>query len=260
MSAIPEVELDDLAADRLLSQNSIDYIWKDLLAGSYSGLIITLSGFPFDTLKIRMQMYNTSLVQSIKGIFAEGKTSKFAPTSIHFQFKSVFNGMAFPFYSVPLVNAIVFSSYEFFKRYLASINVTDSFSQGNLNFALLSWAIGLYAGMFCGLVNSFVVSPIELVKCRLQIQDDNCCKRKRYFGSWHCTRRVFKEEGLSGMYRGTVATILREVPAYAAQFLAYELIKEYCINTWNRFEYTEKGMAGGTAGVLCWIASYPQVR
>jgi len=70
------------------------------------------------------------------------------------------------------------------------------------------------AGCFAGFMNSFVVSPIELVKCRLQIQRESA-ESAYYRGTLHALKRILAEEGLKGVYKGTVATILREVPCYA---------------------------------------------
>ena len=60
--------------------------------------------------------------------------------------------------TVPLVNAVVFSSYELAKRGQGiEDNQEETFRQS------------IVAGSFAGFVNSFVVGPIELVKCRLQM-------------------------------------------------------------------------------------------
>ncbi len=112
--------------------------------------------------------------------------------------------MGSPLFTVPLINSIVFASYEFAKR-LQGIPVgkDGSFKQS------------LYAGMFAGFVNSFVLSPIELVKCRLQIQRES--KINAYYkGPTDCVRKIIREEGIpNGIFKGLVASFLREVPCYA---------------------------------------------
>ena len=67
--------------------------------------------------------------------------------------------MGAPLVNMPFINAIVFSSYEFSKRMMGVVSEDDfTFKQS------------MIAGSFAGVVNSFVLSPIELVKCRLQMQ------------------------------------------------------------------------------------------
>ena len=70
--------------------------------------------------------------------------------------------------------------------------------------------------MFAGFVNSFVVSPVELVKSRMQIQTERHLKDAYYRSSLHCYYRITQEEGIrNGLMKGVVPTILREVPCYA---------------------------------------------
>ena len=69
-----------------------------------------------------------------------------------------YKGMGPPLVTVPLINSIIFASYEFYKK-LVNVQSESDFTFNQC----------MQAGMFAGFVNSFVLSPIELVKCRLQI-------------------------------------------------------------------------------------------
>lgn len=56
-----------------------------------------------------------------------------------------------------------------------------------------------------------------------------------------------------------MATIYREVPAYAGQFACYEELKYFCLNGEHRNLTVLQGMiVGGLAGISCWMFSYPQ--
>lgn len=71
-------------------------------------------------------------------------------------FFAFYKGIGPPLLTVPLINSIIFASYEFYKNLVGVKSEQDfTFSQS------------MQAGMFAGLVNSFVLSPIELVKCRM---------------------------------------------------------------------------------------------
>ena len=73
-------------------------------------------------------------------------------------FLAFYKGMGPPLVTVPLINSIIFASYEFYKNLINVKSESDfTFNQS------------LQAGMFAGAVNSIVLSPIELIKCRLQI-------------------------------------------------------------------------------------------
>lgn len=114
------------------------------------------------------------------------------------------------------------------------------------------------AGSFAGFVNSFVVSPIELVKSRLQIQTERDANQRYYKSTMHCIRLIIKEEGVLALNNGMVTTILREVPCYAVQFASYHYLKR----AWATFvercpekKVSQFGcfVAGGLAGLCSWV-------
>lgn len=86
-----------------------------------------------------------------------------------------YKGIGPPLVTVPLINSIIFASYEFYKN-LIGVQCESAFT----------FSQSMQAGMFAGLVNSFVVSPIELVKCRMQIQTEKSLKNAYYRTSMHC--------------------------------------------------------------------------
>jgi hypothetical protein len=112
--------------------------------------------------------------------------------------------MGSPLVTIPVVNSIVFASYEFAKRMMGvQIGEECTFSQS------------LIAGMFGGFMNSFILSPIELVKCRLQVQRES--KSNAYYkGPVDCIRKIIVEEGIrNGFFKGLSSTLARETPCYA---------------------------------------------
>ena len=198
-----------------------------------AGVAVTLSGHPIDTLKVRMQAGHVrTLAESISYTFkADGV-------------KGFYFGISSPLYTVPLVNAVVFGAYAHANYMLGGEN---SFYQGIL------------AGSYAGLVNTVVVCPVELVKCKMQVQS-SALGQAKYSSCWDCMVKILKEEGVKGLYRGNVATVYREIPGYAAQFASYEwaklLIKKLMDTeetpTWGLF------LAGMFGGFNCWLWSYPQ--
>eukprot|EP01016_Furgasonia_blochmanni_P013168 TRINITY_DN1666_c0_g2_i7.p2 TRINITY_DN1666_c0_g2~~TRINITY_DN1666_c0_g2_i7.p2 ORF type:complete len:190 (-),score=48.09 TRINITY_DN1666_c0_g2_i7:567-1136(-) len=176
-----------------------------------------------------MQLSGTSLYETIKFTLTQEKLSSF------------FKGMSFPFYSVPVVNAIVFGSYEFYKRILNSQAVSNNEDSHE------AYMQGLYSGFFAGFVNAWVVSPVELVKCRLQVQLDNkenLSSANRYTGPMDVVKKIAKKDGFKGFFRGNVATMLRELPCYGAQFAAYEATKDFFKAKYGEYMFWHKLIAG----------------
>lgn len=69
---------------------------------------------------------------------------------------SYYKGLKSPLVTVPFVNAIVFGSYELYKK-ITHVENSDKFT----------FVGGMCAGMFAGFVNCIIIGPIELAKCRL---------------------------------------------------------------------------------------------
>lgn len=72
----------------------------EFIAGTMAGIAVTLTGHPFDTVKVRMQSGSfDGLINCIlRTIKADG-------------FKGLYYGLATPLSSVPLINAVVFGAY-----------------------------------------------------------------------------------------------------------------------------------------------------
>lgn len=83
----------------------MEHFARDLVCGSLSGIANCISGYAFDTLKVRMQMdHSLTLRSAFKTVLADGG------------FLQLFSGMYYPFMTVPLINAVIFSSYELYKK------------------------------------------------------------------------------------------------------------------------------------------------
>lgn len=156
--------------------------------------------------------------------------------------------MSFPLYSVPIINSVVFGVNETTKT-LLKLDENMSIKEG-----FISGAISGFAGCF-------IITPVELVKCRLQLQYDS--KNAYYKNGFNCAYRVIKEEGFKGIYSGNLITILREVPGYSAQFAGYHfsktMITKYQETDYNNLSLPGIMISGAFAGYCCWQFSYPQV-
>jgi len=126
------------------------------------------------------------------------------------------------------------------------------------------WAISL-AGAYAGAVSCLVACPVELIKTRLQIQYTYAAELNRFGGALDAVRKILYQNGVKGLFRGMSATIYREVPGYGSQFYVYEKLKRK-FSGWNTKrnggEPAPLGaapliMAGGLAGIIGWVVSYP---
>ena len=104
-------------------------------------------------------------------------------------------GVTSPVIGAMLENAVVFTLYEQTKLFLLSRNKNPSIKQLSVN---QSFVAGGVAG--CG--TTLVLTPVELIKCRLQIQQESKQEAK-YKGVVDCIYQTVKNEGFfRGLYRG----------------------------------------------------------
>ncbi|KAJ1340965.1 hypothetical protein BSLG_004438 [Batrachochytrium salamandrivorans] len=167
--------------------------------------------------------------------------------------------------------SVLFIAYSFAQtqiRWISSMEASDPLSLTHLSLS----------GAFSGAVVSFLLTPIELIKCRQQVgsmlsKERLNCKRgyaQRVLyqvtplrGSFPVALHIIRHEGVLGLYRGLLGTLLREVPGGAAWFGVYELT----INTFIRYypELKSKdslsplslAFAGALAGVAYNSALFP---
>lgn len=198
----------------------------DFIAGCVGGSAGVIVGHPLDTVKVHLQVQNANSHVKYSGTFHCLK-SLVAKEGV----KGVFRGVTSPLVGIAAINAIVFGVYG---------NCQKSFKDPN---SLTSVTI---AGGVAGLVQSFICSPIELAKSRMQVSN-------KYSGPLDCIRQIYANEGTRGVFRGLNITIVREVPAFGVYFLAYEILtrSNEPVSTLNML------VAGGFAGVASWGSIYP---
>jgi len=121
------------------------------------------------------------------------------------------------------------------------------------------------AGGFSGAATTVITTPAELIKCILQVKsfDSKKSQIRPPTNSIQCAKQIYRDSGLSGFYRGTTATLLRDVPGSAAWFGVYEFVKGMKIeNQLITMKAEEPGLfqilvAGGLGGVSHWVVCLP---
>jgi len=116
-----------------------------------------------------------------------------------------------------------------------------------------------------GVALSFVLSPAELLKCRMQVSSG-----AEYSGALACLRATLAAEGPAGLTRGLGATMAREVPGNAIFFTTYEWLRGRVVGgrldgaragaaSWRELAADAGGsvLCGGLAGAVMWAAVLP---
>ena len=217
-----------------------DHWAVDVLGGGAAGMAGVAAGMPFDTAKVRLQ----SPQLGFKGV-----SDCLVRTVREEGVRALYKGMSVPLCSQIAIQGVVFGSYGFAERKLRCGSLTGGAAEqspaaaggrggGSMTTLLL-------AGSFAGLVQTPLMTAVETVKIKLQLQRGAA----GFTGPVDCACQLVRAGGLRALFPGLAATLLREVPSYGVYFATYEELK------W-RFRSAETGVtssgallvAGGLAG------------
>eukprot|EP01064_Diplonema_japonicum_P024734 TRINITY_DN3540_c1_g1_i2.p1 TRINITY_DN3540_c1_g1~~TRINITY_DN3540_c1_g1_i2.p1 ORF type:complete len:313 (+),score=45.23 TRINITY_DN3540_c1_g1_i2:47-940(+) len=80
----------------------------------------------------------------------------------------------------------------------------------------------MVAGSVAGMSEHIVMYPMDTIKTKLMSRNVGW----KYSGATHCAKKIIKNEGFRGMYRGLGPAFASAVPAHAALFSSYEFVKK----------------------------------
>uniref|UniRef100_A0A1I7ULK5 ADP/ATP translocase n=2 Tax=Caenorhabditis tropicalis TaxID=1561998 RepID=A0A1I7ULK5_9PELO len=137
------------------------------------------------------------------------------------------------------------------------------------SFNLRKFLIDLASGGTAAAISKTAVAPIERVKLLLQVQETSTtiAVDKRYKGIMDVLTRVPKEQGLSALWRGNLANVIRYFPTQALNFAFKDTYKEIFQKGIDREKQFWKFFAGnlasgGAAGAtsLCFVYPFDFAR
>ncbi|KXS20790.1 putative mitochondrial carrier protein [Gonapodya prolifera JEL478] len=230
--------------------------WKEFAGGTVGGWAQVFVGHPFDTIKVRIQtnnQYRNALDALSDTVKNEGP-------------KALYKGVWSPILGIGLVNAVIFSFYDSF-RHLINPDFPNTPLTPTQTFQ---------AGLATGAVTAFVNAPVEHLKIRLQTQYGSRNSAAAAAGSslkgettphtlGSLTAYLVRTRGFTSLFRGLWVTIVRDTPSFAFYFWSYEMVKKALEDRAAKtngapreLNVIELILAGGTAGICCWLPCIPQ--
>lgn len=149
-----------------------------------------------------------------------------------------------------LVGTVPARSINFFTYGNGKRLIADKFNNGQEN----SW-VHLCAAGFAGIVTGTATNPIWVVKTRLQLAQGD----KVLGGSLACIKKIMREEGIRGFYKGLSASYLG-VTESTIQWVLYERLKKLSTATEGQSGISQwLGMLGsaGSAKFIASMITYP---
>ncbi|KAI9506681.1 carnitine transporter [Coemansia spiralis] len=215
---------------------------KSFLSGGFGGMCLVAAGHPLDLLKVRMQTSSEykSTLDCLRKTLAENGI------------RGMYRGMAAPLVGATPVFAICFWGYDMgqkIMRYAYNMSPTDQLSTSQI----------LFAGGFSAIPTTAVMAPMERIKCNLQVTSASG-SGTAYKGPVDAALGIVRAGGITSLFKGTCATLLRDVPGSVAYFGAYELIKKSLTNQGagqGSISPLAIVTAGGLAGMANWAVAIP---
>lgn len=221
---------------------------KYFISGGFGGVCTVVAGHPLDTIKVRLQtmpkpapgqppLFKGTWDCARKTVAKEGVLG-------------LYKGMAAPLTGVAPIFAMSFFGFGVGKRLQQS---------GDSNEPLTPLQL-FYAGAFSAIFTTTIMAPGERIKVLLQVQGG--VTEAKYKGPIDVVKTLYREGGIRSIYKGTCATLLRDVPASGMYFLTYEWIQKKFAPADPSTESKSSSLlrtvfAGGMAGIANWVVGMP---
>lgn len=125
-----------------------------------------------------------------------------------------------------------------------SVSTGMSFLNG-----FLQSAYNFVQGGFAGAFGATIVYPIDMVKTRMQNQRSTVVGQMLYKNSLDCARKIFRNEGFVGFYRGLGPQLIGVAPEKAIKLTVNDFVRGRAMDPeTGRIKLIWELIAGGTAG------------
>jgi len=240
---------------------------RTLFTGTISGIVCKFVEQPFDTIKVRVQA--GTKVKSSTGLMVNefnGPWDCFVKTLRREGFTALYKGLPSPMVGSAMEVASMFLVYNAAKEALMDPETKQ-----------ISLPRVCLAGSVAGVATATFLTPVELIKCRLQVQTGQegshailrpaavstpaqGASSLLYRGTIHCIAHTIRAEGPLGLWRGWWSTFFRELVGTALWFGTYETVcRTLAPNAGDasRAPPLVQLLAGGCAGCVYWGVPYP---
>lgn len=226
--------------------------WHSTASGVLGGVCCVYAGQPFDTIKVRLQTQNkmsplySNPLDCLRKTITQGG------------YRALYKGSSAALASVVTENAVLFTAQSAIKDVVKSLNADPT--------AELSLGQEALVGGIAGFFSSTAITPAEVIKCRLQIQDRLSSSGVantplRYTGPVDAVMKIARTEGLKGLFAGLPSVWMRDIPFNFVFLGSYEAFCSAATWKFNKSREelgaAELFVCGGLAGVSGWSIVFP---
>ncbi|EEY53269.1 Mitochondrial Carrier (MC) Family [Phytophthora infestans T30-4] len=225
---------------------------RETFSGVMGAFCCVYAGLPFEVVKVRLQ------TQGSKNAYT-GVSDAFRRIATEEGLFALWKGAVPALSSSIIENSVLFSANGVAKRAVLTLHAKQRAAhEGEYQLTTLDEAL---MGAFSGCFSATAITVPENIKCKLQFQRGHLGEG-RYHGPWDCLMKVGKEEGITGLFRGYSALLLRDVPFSFFFFGSYQAFTSGSAKLLGNESKNDLNPAailasGGLAGATSWGIMFP---
>lgn len=223
------------------------------LAGGIAACGAVTATHPFETVKIRMQLQGELRSKGHQPHFYRGPFHGVSVIVRNEGLGGIYRGIGCAYIYQVLLNGCRLGFYEPMRQSLTGLFYTDK-SQQNIG-------VNIFCGAASGIIGAAAGSPFFLIKTRLQSYSPflPVGTQHEYRNALDGMKRIYGAEGVSGLYRGIGAAMIRTGFGSSVQLPTYFFAKRRLVKHFGMEEGPALHLASSTASgfVVCCVMHPP---
>lgn len=196
------------------------------VSGAVAGSAATIGSYPFDLLRtILASQGEPKVYPNMRSAFVNILETRGV--------RGLYSGLTPTLVEIIPYAGLQFGTYDTFKRWMMAWNRTRAPYAVDSDDSLSNIQL-FFCGLAAGTCAKVVCHPLDVVKKRFQIEglqrDPRYGARvehQAYRNMHDAMYRIMQAEGMAGLYKGFLPSIVKAAPASAVTFVAYEFIAEW---------------------------------
>jgi len=206
--------------------------WIDFLAGWCSGGAAVVACQPVDTVLTRLQAGLGATAMPITATTTAAQGGQYSLAAF-------WRGSFAMIGAVPIQSALLMGGYGVGKRWSEENALKNSMGTGTTSSGTTHLQAIFVGGCVGGILQSFLMSPVELIKVHQQIHTE----QSALAAGRQVVAQVLQHQPATSAWRGLGATLLRDGIPHGVWFVSYDVCKNYLE---QRNQAAEQKSAEGT--------------
>uniref|UniRef100_A0A0B6Y7I0 Solute carrier family 25 member 7 n=1 Tax=Arion vulgaris TaxID=1028688 RepID=A0A0B6Y7I0_9EUPU len=187
--------------------------WRPFLYGGLASITAECGTFPIDTTKTRLQIQGQVTDAHLRDLKYRGMLHAFMRIFKDEGAHALYSGIAPAILRQATYGTIKIGVYHTLKRTL----ITDPANE--------TLAINVFCGIVAGITSSTIANPTDVLKVRMQARGASATNENMFYSFVN----IYKQEGVSGLWRGVGPTAQRAAIVSGVELPAYDVVKKHII-------------------------------